>query len=556
MPFTEPYVYPEIRSPLAGSIADLMARQGQPYATAATQIGEAQARATAASSQAWAGATQQIGQDVARPLQQAADPKVQLEKLQLTTAQRAQQYQQHATQIAQALVGPNGEQPTPEQAQGLMTKAGIPVAFQGDILKNLTDIQNRHKANAADLAHMAYRTLNSLPPETSDEDRNTAVMTTLGGAKGFGSATDQEIAATAHLLASGTDPKSAALALMGADPGGRYKDIIQDETKTQFAPRQSPGYFSGGTWHATPITEPPKAEPNVVFKDAQGVEHPVTIQDGKYLYNRQDVTANVTRPTPNTPKSPTEQLLEAVASGDQAKVSTIYKALRIEADAKRDPTATAQLEAIRTLTQREAQQRIDDANPQSTKNQEKLEQEYRAVLMREISSRSGGLGLEDGKVDQARHLLTLMDQYEGKAMPAQIHAELALGLARLTSPNGQVGIELEREFHQRTAQEGIAKGVAYLTGDPQLVNATPDKLREMLRDSITRQGSVAQQNRQGYFDAIKAMAPTDLSADRRQQVEQALRLNRMPAPKGAPSAGTVRNGATWKDGPQGWGWYK
>jgi hypothetical protein len=66
------------------------------------------------------------------------------------------------------------------------------------------------------------------------------------------------------------------------------------------APRGSPGYFQGSQF--TPIaqpTVPPKAEPGVVYKTPDGVEHPVmATSDGKFTYNGQDVTADVTRPSP------------------------------------------------------------------------------------------------------------------------------------------------------------------------------------------------------------------------------------------------------------------
>ena len=68
----------------------------------------------------------------------------------------------------------------------------------------------------------------------------------------------------------------------------------------------------------------------------------------------------------------------------------------------------------------------------------------------------------------------------------------------------------------------------------------------MLRDSIERQGTVAETNRQKYLDAMRAQAPTDLAPERRAKLEQALNLNslRDAAARGggapdAPSGGVV-----------------
>lgn len=194
-----------------------------------------------------------------------------------------------------------------------------------------------------------------------------------------------------------------------------------------------------------------------------------------------------------------------------------------------------------------AQQLADMKSSQGPKapDQNKLENQYRTVLMRAVSSRSGGLGLEDQKVNQANHLISLMKQYDGKNMPANIGNELALGLARLVSPNGNVGIELMRELNQRTAQGGLGSAVAYLTGDPTLVNATPEKVRDVFRDSIMRQGQTAQQSREQYMQYLRSQAPTDLEESRRLHLESG-QLNPLMeyAPSMAPAAGGLPPGVT------------
>lgn len=167
-------------------------------------------------------------------------------------------------------------------------------------------------------------------------------------------------------------------------------------------------------------------------------------------------------------------------------------------------------------------------------DQTRLEQQYRTMLLRALSSRSGGLGLEDQKVNQAIHLKAIFDQsYNPKtgeySIPSVMTKEVAMGLARLISPTGQVGIELMKEFVQPTVSGDLARAATYLTGKPTVGN-TQDVLR-MFKESIDRQAEVAESNREGYLDAIRQWAPTDLEESRRQQLEGGLlKLNRYTQP--------------------------
>ncbi len=181
--------------------------------------------------------------------------------------------------------------------------------------------------------------------------------------------------------------------------------------------------------------------------------------------------------------------------------------------------------------------------PPAGPDQNKLEGQYRTNLARVVSSRSGGLGLEDQKVNQANHLLGLLDQYDGKPMPSNVQAELALGLARLTSPNGQVGEGLMKEFNSRTAQGKFADAISYVTGDPTLVNASPDQVREVFRSSIQRQGEIAVQNREGEMNYVRGLAPTDLEESRRQKLEAAT-LNPLRSSKSSGKSGSLPAGVT------------
>lgn len=161
--------------------------------------------------------------------------------------------------------------------------------------------------------------------------------------------------------------------------------------------------------------------------------------------------------------------------------------------------------------------------------QDKLEGQYRNLLTKNISMRSGGLGLEDSKVNQAIHLRRLVNQsYDPTTgnfnIPKSYYGELVNGLATLTSPNGRPGIEVIHELQQRTAKGDIGGALAYLGVTDQngnLLAGSTQSVFKTLVDSIDRQGDQAEQNRQGYLDQIHGLAPTQLSEDRIQKMNQA-----------------------------------
>lgn len=165
----------------------------------------------------------------------------------------------------------------------------------------------------------------------------------------------------------------------------------------------------------------------------------------------------------------------------------------------------------------------------SAGGQDKLEKQYRDLLTKNISMRSGGLGLEDSKVNQAIHLRRLANQSYDPAtgnynIPKTYYSELINGLATLTSPNGRPGIEVMHELQQRTAKGDLGGALGYLgftdsNGNPP-VGSTQSVLK-MLVDSIDRQGDQAEQNRQGYLDQIHGLAPTELDPARIEKMNKA-----------------------------------
>lgn len=170
-------------------------------------------------------------------------------------------------------------------------------------------------------------------------------------------------------------------------------------------------------------------------------------------------------------------------------------------------------------------EKTDTSTPGSAgylKNQEKLEQQYTQLKAKALSNRSGGLGLEDAKVDQAIHLRRLVNQfYDPKTgqynIPKSQYGELTNGLATLISPGGKPGIEVIHELQQRTAKGDLGGALAYMgvTDDQGNVpTGSTQSTLKMLVGSIDRQGEQAEQNRQGYFDYIHGQAPSDLEPTR------------------------------------------
>ncbi len=158
-------------------------------------------------------------------------------------------------------------------------------------------------------------------------------------------------------------------------------------------------------------------------------------------------------------------------------------------------------------------------------HQDKLEKEYRDNIQKVVSYRSGGLGLQDSKVNQAIDLRTLINQtYDPKTgnynVPPSMHSELVLGLARLISPTGQIGIELEQELRQKTLREGATGALIYLgIVDPRKAGGPTQDVAKLFVDSIDRQGSTAEKLRDKYIEGLRSRYPTRLDPKRREFLE-------------------------------------
>ncbi len=178
------------------------------------------------------------------------------------------------------------------------------------------------------------------------------------------------------------------------------------------------------------------------------------------------------------------------------------------------------------------------AGTQGPKVQEGLEQKYRDILAKQFSSRSGDLGVQSGKISQASHLLTIFDQAKDKngnynLNPQQL-TETALGLANLISGGNGATQEMTRNLTPDSLKGDVGKALQYVTGQPQ--NGSTQELTKLLRDSIIRQGKTAQDLRGKHFDEMRALAPTDLAAERRAALEKGMGMTNIDAFTGGGAA--------------------
>lgn len=156
-----------------------------------------------------------------------------------------------------------------------------------------------------------------------------------------------------------------------------------------------------------------------------------------------------------------------------------------------------------------AQANYDVNQPfRETQRQDKLEQRATQLVTKAIQNRSGGVGLQDNKVNAAIHARELINQaynpetgqYDVTQVP---YGELAESLGSLLS--GGTGSSEGRinSLKQRTAQGDINAALSYVSGKPS--NATSQEALKQLVHMIDRQGQVSEDLRDGYLADIKKL---------------------------------------------------
>lgn len=152
-----------------------------------------------------------------------------------------------------------------------------------------------------------------------------------------------------------------------------------------------------------------------------------------------------------------------------------------------------------------------------SKQQDLLEKNYTATLEKQLSNRSGGLGLQDAKVNSGIHALTLLDQtYNPQTkefnIPPMLQAELAANINNTISNTGVTADAMRQDLIQRSAYGDWNKTMQYILNTPE--NSLPKDNAKLLVDTIARQGPISQKLRDKYQNDLKSLAPTGLSKDR------------------------------------------
>ncbi len=149
--------------------------------------------------------------------------------------------------------------------------------------------------------------------------------------------------------------------------------------------------------------------------------------------------------------------------------------------------------------------------------QDKLEQQARQLLTKALAARSGGIGLQDQKVNQSIHLRAMLDQgVDPKTGQIKLagpqYEELAIGLANLVSGSNAATESVINGIRQRTAHGDFNGALTYVLGIPK--NASTQEIYKNLSDSINRQGQVSEELRNKYMEQMKNMLPSGLDKNR------------------------------------------
>jgi hypothetical protein len=550
-----PFQYDQYRSPYVGSISQLIQAPGQAYARAAELGGNAQAAAAQQSGNAWAGAAQNIGQAVAAIPQQiqqakAQDQVNQLRGMQLAEAQQQQQGRASVDQLMagdQMAPGDTGpRRPSYLDSKGLFDIQGLTAALASsghghmapELLKGAEQINEsitKHQAAQQQAAQQQSLLVGDLAAGTL---KMSALGVAIPDAMDFvvqpaianKAITPEDYAKIRQQIAAlPPEQQSAALTTFmdrAAQLGGT-KVLTEGATETD----------RYGRVIAKGAPKPP-TEVELKIRAAQGDQEAIK-------------ALAAGRPEPK--RTENELALDAYA---KSIGKTKAEDLSYEDRQTFDKNKAAITSSV-AFQQHMRERQYDIANPVPEKaiSQPKLEQEYRTVLARAMSSRSGGIGMEDAKVQQANHALGMMDQfYDPKTgeynIPTVQLNELALSLAKLTAGTSPAGEGMMKEFQQKTAKGDIAAGLTYLTGQP--IAANTQAITKMLRESIERQGHIAEQNREGSMGYLRGLAPTDLDEQRRMALEanslNPLRQSKVLVnPKGERRLVTsIDGGKTWQ----------
>lgn len=154
-------------------------------------------------------------------------------------------------------------------------------------------------------------------------------------------------------------------------------------------------------------------------------------------------------------------------------------------------------------------QKDKQSNPYyQIQRQDKLQRTAEGYLTKQVSNRSGGLGLQDQKVNAAIHARQLIDQaYNPKTGAYDVtqvpYSELSESVANLLSGNSGTSEGRVMALKQKTAEGDLNSVISYFTGRPS--NATSQDAIKQLVHIIDRQGQVSEDLRDHYVNQIKGL---------------------------------------------------
>lgn len=174
------------------------------------------------------------------------------------------------------------------------------------------------------------------------------------------------------------------------------------------------------------------------------------------------------------------------------------------------------------IEREQAAQAAYDVNQpfRETQRQDKLEQRATQLVTKAVQNRSGGVGLQDNKVNAAIHARELINAaYNSETGDFDVtqvpYGELAESLGSLLS--GGTGSSEGRinALKQKTAQGDLNSVLSYVSGKPS--NATSQEALKQLVHMIDRQGQISEELRDGYIDELKKLPVfNELEPDRAQ----------------------------------------
>lgn len=266
-----------------------------------------------------------------------------------------------------------------------------------------------------------------------------------------------------------------------------------------------------------------------------------------YLSNR---VTTLTTMQKNVTDAAHQQVAD-LQSQTQMGLTTMIDSAKFTYQQKQDAISNAFQQQTINETQRHDLATEAATDPGSPAQQDKLFQQGVTDLKSELSNRSGGLGLQDGKVNQAIHLKNLFSQYAttktvpntgsaGQSLPGthtetvynippSAYTELAMGVANLVSGSNNVAEGTVNKIQQATAAGNLGQALTFATGTP--FNGSTQAVLQQLKDSVDRQGTTAEGERQTYVNDLIQRLPPGLSDENTQKLIQSSGLNTYYSPK-------------------------